>query len=45
MSDEQIYEQVWDWASQGRIGFDDLEQIKSVAYAREASDDARTNDE
>ena len=45
MSDEQIYEQVWDWANQGRISFDDLERIKSVAYAREARDDERTDND
>ena len=45
MTNEQVYNQVRLWVESGRLSFDQLEDLKSVAYAKEAIDDARTNDE
>lgn len=41
MSNEQIIEQIEFWIRGGRIGFDELEILTALAYAKEAVDDAK----
>ena len=45
MTTEQILEQIERWVLSGRIGFDELQSLSGIAYAKEQQDDARTSNE
>ena len=43
MNNLHIINQIRYWIEQGRISFDELEELKAVAYEKEQRDDARTS--